>query len=186
MARLRLSLPYSDVPTCLLRITFRRTLGRAILWPNVQMDDLLCANNQTYHREIPAHLGENGEELPADESVRPVEECCPLHTHPNNTNAHALATDRGGVRQMGRGTMCGTPGGAYRQVRTKISLQSFKFTRLRLSSTCLRFCVRACSAAWSARGFVHMNPWTIKLSIPDPRNRKSNDDLHSTGHKGEL
>eukprot|EP01044_Picomonas_judraskeda_P049429 COSAG03_NODE_29102_length_190_cov_21.340659_1_plen_58_part_01 len=26
-------------------------LGRAIVWPNVQLDDLLCANNDSYHRE---------------------------------------------------------------------------------------------------------------------------------------
>eukprot|EP01044_Picomonas_judraskeda_P050811 COSAG03_NODE_30572_length_158_cov_6793.745763_1_plen_47_part_01 len=45
-------------------------LGRAIVWPNVQLDDLLCANNDSYHREIPAQLGADGAEVPEEDSVR--------------------------------------------------------------------------------------------------------------------
>ena len=46
-----------------------RSAGQVILWANVDTEDVLCANNRTYHRELPAELGETGEELPEDDGV---------------------------------------------------------------------------------------------------------------------
>ena len=47
----------------------RRVLGQVVLWPNVQLGDILCVDNQTYHREIPAQLGTKGQEVPEAETV---------------------------------------------------------------------------------------------------------------------
>eukprot|EP01044_Picomonas_judraskeda_P044933 COSAG03_NODE_24362_length_273_cov_0.436782_1_plen_36_part_10 len=35
-------------------------LGRDRSWQVCSLDDLLCANNDSYHREIPAQLGADG------------------------------------------------------------------------------------------------------------------------------
>ena len=37
-------------------LTVTRSPGVAVLWPNVQSNDVLCASKQSFHREIPAEL----------------------------------------------------------------------------------------------------------------------------------
>ena len=156
----------------------------------MQFDDLLCVNNQTYHREIPAQLGRNGEELPEDESVRQhsrrmllivcqlqQSKCSPRDRHrrcaSNGKGCNALHVER-----------C-LAEGVCRALYIIFLVPNTLHSRM-LSPTHMRVCVRDCSSAWGARGFVHLSPWTIKLSIPDPRSRRSNDVPQSTEHKGEL
>eukprot|EP01047_Picozoa_sp_COSAG01_P071082 COSAG01_NODE_10940_length_2042_cov_1.548354_4_plen_92_part_00 len=48
--------------------------------------------------------------------------------------------------------------------------------------------VAACSEAWGVRGFVHLNQWTVKLSIPVLRQNanKGPDEVHPTAPDREL
>jgi hypothetical protein len=82
---------------------------------------VLCANNRTYHRELPAELGETGEELPEDEGVRLLylltHYMCSLRSHTRH-RAKAILLAGGGVRPLGGRGVRKTEGNTQGAVRT--------------------------------------------------------------------
>ena len=49
-------------------LTVPHAPGTVVMWPDTAEDDVHCSHGRTYHRLLPAELGPDGEELPAEQS----------------------------------------------------------------------------------------------------------------------